>query len=114
MTETHDEGRYSINARLLLTHEQRLRLFALCQQRQLDLSDVLSEIVSAFLDSRDDLHVVERDTTAEDEQRRELQRRQIRQLRIQASRLGEHAPAWLRSYLADLEREARGDAENPA
>lgn len=99
-----DEGRYSVIVRLLLTAEQRGRLFELCHREQLDVSDALSSIVGDYLDRRDELSPPPStdNTRPADE---EAMRWQLRRLRAQASRLGSEAPAWLQGYIRDLEQE---------
>ena len=100
-----EEGRFSIAARVLLTNAQRKRLLALCQQRQADVSDVITEIVGEYLDRREDLSVAEIASPPESSAERNVLRRQLHQLRIQASQYGSETPAWLRQYIAELEQE---------
>jgi hypothetical protein len=106
-TVQHNDGRFSIAARLLLNEAQRDRLLVLCRQEALDVSDLITRIVGAYLDERDDLPSVDRTPppVSEDEQRQT--RRILRQLRAQAGRLGDNAPDWLRAYIADLEASLR-------
>jgi hypothetical protein len=100
-----EEGRFSIAARLLLTDVQRERLFALCQQQHADVSDVISEIVGQYLDRRDDLLLAELAAPPASSDDHDILQRHLRQLRIQASRMGAETPPWLRHYIADLERD---------
>lgn len=103
---TDEDGHFSIPTRLLLTATQRARLLALCRQQGRDLTDVVSAIVGAYLDGRDDL-VLPPETPAPALQDREALRRQVRRLRMEAQRLGAAAPAWLHAYIAELEQELR-------
>jgi hypothetical protein len=103
-----EEGRFSIAARLLLNDVQRERLFALCQQRHADVSDVISEIVGEYLDRRDDLLVADLAAPPATPAEHDALQRHLRQLRLQASRMGAETPPWLRNYIADLEREISG------
>jgi predicted DNA-binding protein len=101
----HDEGRFSITARLLLTEIQRERLLALCQQRHADVADVITEIIGNYLDHRQDLSVASVAAPPASPEEREALHRHLRQLRMQASRLGPETPPWLRQYIAELEQE---------
>ncbi|HEX6292580.1 MAG TPA: hypothetical protein VFZ66_25570 [Herpetosiphonaceae bacterium] len=104
----HDEGRFSIAVRLLLTANERERLLALCQQEQADVSDVVTKIIASYLDRRDDLTVAAvAEPPASPDEHSALQRH-IRQLRMQASHMGTETPPWLRHYIAELEQELRG------
>ncbi len=99
-----DRGRFSIPTRLLLTPTQRERLLALCRSDDRDPAEVVSAIVGAYLDSRDDLVAPCHDSSSATSDHESL-RRQLRRLRREAHRLGDNAPAWLRGYIVDLERE---------
>lgn len=99
----NDEGKYSMIVRLLLTAEQRARLYELCHRDRIDVVDALTNIVAGYLDRRDDL--TPDDAPAPEQHDRDTLRRQLRQLRSQASRLGQDAPPWLQSYIHDLEQE---------
>lgn len=99
-----DCGRFSIATRLLLTPTQRERLLALCRVEERDPTEVISAIVGAYLDSRDDLAASHTDSSATTSDHESL-RRHLRRLRLEAQRLGDAAPTWLRGYIADLEHE---------
>lgn len=99
----NDEGKYSMIVRLLLTAEQRGRLYELCHRERIDVVDALTNIVADYLDRRDDLVPTEAPTSEQND--RDIIRRQLRQLRSQATRLGNDAPPWLYSYIRDLEQE---------
>lgn len=101
-----DEGRYSVIVRLLLTPEQRGRLFELCHRRQIDVSDALTSIVGDYLDQRADLTPPPSASSAAPQDQEAL-RFQLRRLRAQAANLGDETPAWLRGYISDLEQEVR-------
>lgn len=101
-----DQGRFSVIVRLLLTAEQRGRLFELCHREQIDVSDALTTIVGEYLDRRNDLQPPP-STPPNKEKDQEAIRWQLRRLRMQAKNLGEHAPAWLNGYIADLEAELK-------
>ena len=99
------DGQFSIAVRLLLTDEQRGRLFALCQQEQADVTDVVTKIIGSYLDTRNDLTIEEQASPDTAHHEADALRRQLRQLRMQASRLGADTPAWLRGYITELEQE---------
>lgn len=103
-----EEGRFSIAARVLLTDSQRERLLALCQQRQADVSDVITEIISRYLDQQADLSVAEVAAPPASPDEHAALQRHLRQLRLQASRMGAETPPWLRQYIAEMERDIRG------
>lgn len=100
-----DQGQFSTPIRLLLTPTQRGRLLALCQERHADVTDVITEIVGAYLDTRTDLIVpptTQQTPSTTDQMAIE---RQLRRLKMQAKQLGEDAPPWLASYIGELEQE---------
>jgi hypothetical protein len=99
-----DRGRFSIPTRVLLTRTQRDRLLALCRVEDRDPAEIISAIVGAYLDSRQDLGLPS-DDSPPDAIDRESLRRHLRRLRMEANRLGADAPAWLGDYIADLEHE---------
>ena len=101
-----DSGRFSVIVRLLLTADQRGRLFELCHREQIDVSDALTTIVGDYRDRRPDLQPPP--TTPENKEKdQEAIRWQLRRLRMQAKNLGENAPSWLSGYIADLETELK-------
>ncbi len=100
-----EEGQFSLPIRLLLTPTQRGRLLALCQERQAELTDVVTEIVAAYLDTRNDLIIPPMTPEPPSPTDRMAVERQLRRLRMQAKQLGEDAPPWLASYIVELEQE---------
>jgi len=103
-----EEGRFSITVRLLLTEIQRERLLALCQHEQHDVADVVTEIVGSYLDRRDDLTVADVAPPPTSPAEHAALQRHLRQLRMQASRMGPETPPWLRHYIAEIEQELAG------
>lgn len=101
---TERAGLFSIPTRLLLTPEQRVKLEALVRTRDIELSDLLSEIVGEYLDAQPDqppAAAPPADTAAD------LRTRQAELVRLRARRdaAGSAAPAWLGAYIAELEAE---------
>lgn len=99
------DGQFSIPVRLLLTSEQRNRLFVLCQQDHADVTDVVTKIIGNYLDTREDLIMPVEEAPDTTQAEHAALRRQLRQLRMQASRLGSDTPPWLHGYIAELEQE---------
>src|SRR5215211_5673729 len=103
---TEKEGLFSIPTRLLLTPEQRAKLEAIVYAREVDLADFLSEIVAEYLDAQTDVPPLDLpvpDNTAEIRKRRT----ELARLRTRRDTAGAGAPAWLNSYIAELEAEIR-------
>lgn len=102
------DGYFAVPCRLLLPLEQRDRLERYCRGRDQELSDVVSEIVLAYLDELPDhqlaapLPPAVGPTVAE--QLRQYER-DLRRLRMRRQQLGPMAPAWMDGYMADVEQE---------
>lgn len=102
---TEQQGLFTIPSRLYLTHDQCLQLEQLVSERGSDLSDVLSQIVSDYLEQLPPAAVPVPVSRAEREA--ELRKRKAELIRLCARRdaAGSSAPAWLHTYIADLEAE---------
>lgn len=100
-----DVGQFSTPIRLLLTPTQRGRLLALCQERQADVTDMISEIVGAYLNTRTDLVIPQTTPQSPSTTDQMAVERQLRRLKMQAKQLGDDAPPWLASYITELEQE---------
>ncbi|MBA3469032.1 MAG: hypothetical protein H0T53_05255 [Herpetosiphonaceae bacterium] len=102
------DGYFVLPMRLILPAEQRERLERLCRGRQQEISDVVSEIVSAYIEELPDDQLadprpeVQGPSVAEQIRQHE---RELRRLRMRQTQLGAAAPAWLANYVADIERE---------
>ena len=103
---TEQEGLFSIPTRLLLTPEHRAKLEAIVYAREVDLSDLLSEVVAEYLDAQADVQprpAPASDTAADLRKRRA----ELARLRARRDAAGSAAPAWLIAYIAGLEAEIR-------
>ena len=103
---TERQGLFSIPTRLLLAPEQRAKLEAIVLARGIDLADLASEIVAAYLDAQTDVQPVARpqpDVAGELRKRRA----ELNTLRARRDAAGGAAPGWLESYIAALESEVQ-------
>ena len=101
---TERPGLFSIPTRLLLAPEQRAKLEAIVRARGVELSELLSEIVAAYLDAQADVPPAARpapDLAAELQKRRA----ELSSLRARRDAAGTQAPAWLDAYIAAVEAE---------
>ncbi len=102
------DGYFVLPCRLILPTEQRERLERLCRGRQQEISDVVSEIISAYIEELPDDQLadprpeVQGPSVAEQIRQHE---RELRRLRMRQTQLGPAAPAWLANYVVDIERE---------
>jgi hypothetical protein len=102
---------------LILPADQRDRLERLCRGRQQEISDVVSEIVSAYIEDLPDDQLadprpeVQGPSVAEQIRQHE---RELRRLRMRQTQLGSSAPAWLANYVIDIERELELLRNSPA
>lgn len=115
------EGHYTIPTRVYLSAQQREQLLLLLRQHEIDLPDLLTELLISFLEHlpeetpapADETEKAEEPDSAEAEKLRE-RRAEVRRLRARLKMLGNEAPHWLASYVAELEREiARLEQETP-
>ena len=100
------QGTYTIPARLFLSAEQRAKLEQIVRSERSDLSEVVSQILTHYLDTLP----VPAPVPAPAPDRRDLirqRRAELGRLRARAAAAGSQAPAWKSSYIADLEAELR-------
>jgi hypothetical protein len=105
LPETTRLGSVAVPTRLYLTPAARARIEQLMHDRQVGLPELISTIVAEYLDTLPDPPPPEPapDHTAELQQRRS----ELVRLRARRDAAGTHAPAWLHSYIAELEAEVR-------
>jgi hypothetical protein len=99
-------GLFTIPTRLYLTLEQRERLERLVRAHAIDLAELVSQVFADYLDALPDPPPSDEpapDRTAELERRRS----ELARLRARRQRAGPDAPAWLHSYIAQLEAEVQ-------
>ena len=102
---TEHEGRFSIPTRLLLTNEQRMKLEQLVRSEGLDLADIVSQIVAEYLEPLPASQAPAAPTDAERQAELRHRRAELARLRARRNSAGDAAPAWLDSYIAELEAE---------
>lgn len=99
-------GAFTIPTRVFLSPEHRHKLEALVREQEIDLPELLTELLTNYLDQLPTLEVAvaapsPQPSAAELNQRRA----ELRRLRARLRSEGRAAPAWLTSYIADLEDE---------
>jgi hypothetical protein len=100
-------GTFTVHTRLYLTTEQRVKLEHLVRERRMDLSDLVSEIIGEYLDSQPIEALPPPDSPSSRAADLRTRRAELAQLRARRDAAGSAAPAWLRTYIADLEQEIR-------
>jgi len=99
-------GGVTVPTRLFLTPTARQHIEQFTHARKIDLADLVSQIVAGYLDTLPDAPPAPepaRDSSAELRQRRA----ELGRLRARRDAAGSAAPAWLASYIAELEAEVR-------
>jgi len=99
-------GVVTVPVRLFLTPTARQQIEQFTHARQIDLADLVSQIIATYLDTLPDAPPVAepaRDSSAELRQRRS----ELGRLRARRDAAGSAAPAWLSSYIAELEAEVK-------
>lgn len=101
---TERQGTFTVPARLLLTHEQRLKLEQIVRKEHADLAEVVSRIVCGYLDELPEPEVI---SAGAPDRRTDIRQRRAELARLRARReaAGVSAPGWLNSYIADIEAE---------
>lgn len=102
---TEQQGLFTIPTRLYLTHDQCMQLEMIVRQRGGELSDLLSKVISEYLEQMPPVPPLTPASRAEREA--EIRQRKAELARLYARRdaAGSAAPAWLHTYIADLELE---------
>jgi hypothetical protein len=99
-------GVVTVPVRLFLTPTARQQIEHVTHARKIDLADLVSQIVTAYLETLPDAPPAPepaRDSSAELRQRRA----ELGRLRARRDAAGSAAPAWLASYIAELEAEVQ-------
>jgi HPt (histidine-containing phosphotransfer) domain-containing protein len=108
MTQKQPEGQFTIPTRVYLSDAQREKLFVLARDHGVDLPDLLTELLAAFLDHLPDEESPAAPASESDSDlAHEIgqRRAELRRLRARATVGGSAAPPWLARYIADLESE---------
>jgi hypothetical protein len=101
-------GALTIPIRLFLTAEAREQIEAWMHAREIDLSALVSQIVGDYLDTQPDTSPAPDPAPASDNAEQLRQRRaELGRLRARRDAAGAQAPAWLMSYIAELEAELK-------
>lgn len=104
------KGRFTISTRIYLTEEQRDKLITLVREHDVHVPDLLTELLVSFLDHLPESELaafLQAETVPDDDIHAELQQRrnEVRRLRARATTGGADMPAWLQTYIVDLENE---------
>ena len=105
---TEQEPLWSLPSRIILPLPQRERLERLCRARNQEISDVLSDIVLAYLEELPDEALAEPLPPAYEptlQEQLHQHERELRRLKIRRNQLGNAAPAWIDSYMNDILQE---------
>jgi hypothetical protein len=98
----------TIPIRLFLTAEARERIEAWTRAREIDQADLVSQIVADYLDTLPDAPPAPAPASNRDSGEQLRQRRaELGRLRARRDAAGAQAPAWLASYIAELESELK-------
>jgi hypothetical protein len=99
-------GAVTIPIRLYLTAMARQQIEAFTHARGIDLADLVSQIVAGYLDTLPDTPPAPEPIRNSAEQLRQ-RRADLGRLRARRDAAGAQAPAWLASYIAELEAEVQ-------
>lgn len=99
-----ERGQFTLSTRIFLTEARRERLQHLILREGVDLPELLSDLLADYLD---DLPEVEPEPEQKPDVSNEIRQRRVelRRVRAQQRAAGQQAPAWLTSYIAELETE---------
>jgi len=101
-------GAVTIPIRLFLTTEARRQIEAFTHAHEIDLAFLVSQIVAGYLDTLPDAPPSVAPEPAADSAEQLRQRRaELSRLRARRDAAGAQAPAWLASYIAELEAELK-------
>ena len=101
-------GAATIPIRLFLTAEARRQIEAFTHAREIDLADLVSQIVADYLDTLPDTPPALAPEPNRDSAEQLRQRRaELGRLHARRDAAGAQAPAWLVSYIAELEAELK-------
>ena len=99
-------GAVTIPIRLFLTVEARRQIEAFTHAHEIALADLVSQIVAGYLDTLPDTAPAPEPVRDSGEQLRQ-RRGELGRLRARRDAAGAQAPAWLASYIAELEAEVQ-------
>ena len=96
------EGTVAIPTRLYLTPAARERIEQLTDERGVELADLISEVVAAYVDT---LPHPPPEPAPDHSQELRQRRAELARLRARRDASGASAPAWLNEYIAEIEAE---------
>jgi hypothetical protein len=105
MTEHH--GAFTVPTRLFLSPEHRIQLERLIREQETDLAELVSRIIADYLDALPEAPPLPPEPTPDHSAERRKRRAELARLHAQQEAAGPHAPAWLATYIAELEAEIR-------
>jgi hypothetical protein len=100
-------GKFAVPTRVFLTAEQREKLFVMARDQGIDLPDLLTELLTSFLDHLPEQQAAAAEEPADIAQQIRSRRAEIRRLRARATIGSDAMPPWLHGYIAQLESELR-------
>jgi hypothetical protein len=101
-------GAVTIPHRLFLTSEARRQIETFIHTHNIDLADLVSQIVAGYLDTLTETPPEATPEPARDSVEQLRQRRaELGRLRARRDAAGAQAPAWLASYISELEAEVQ-------
>jgi hypothetical protein len=97
-------GAVTVPVRLFLTPTARQQIEHVIQKREIDLADLVSQIIIAYLDMLPEAPPLPEPARASSADLRQRQA-ELARLRARRDAAGAAAPAWFASYIAELEAE---------
>jgi hypothetical protein len=94
-----------IPTRVYLTPEQRAQFDQLVRERKIELADLVTQSVAAYLDTLPSVPLEEPAPTPAPDLRE--RRTDLARLKARRDAAGADAPAWLHAYIAEMEAELR-------
>jgi hypothetical protein len=104
---TEQQGTFTVPTRLFLSPEHRARLERMVREHEIDLAELVSRIIADYLDTLPEAPPLPPEPTPDQSAERRKRRAELARLRAQQEAAGPHAPAWLATYIVELEAEIR-------
>jgi phytoene/squalene synthetase len=104
---TEQQGAFTVPTRLFLSPEHRARLERLVREHEIDLAELVSRIVAEYLDALPEPPPQPPEPAADHSAELRVRRAELARLRGQEQAAAPHAPAWLGTYITELEAEIR-------
>jgi hypothetical protein len=104
---TEQKGTFTVPTRLFLSPEHRARLEQMVRDYDTNLADLVSWIVADYLDALPEAPPPPPEPPPDHSAELRKRRAELARLRAQQEAAGPHAPAWLTSYIAEIEADIR-------